>query len=205
MFVESDSSYRHRPGRLGGVLRLTSADRGAQSLEHPSSPWVIRRSGVRRRPARSALFAWWHALELDRQLAAGADPRSSAVLAMRARRITAARSRRRISGGLAGALSRAQGGHPGFTAAVRSDAREVLTARTVLTALAARLRAPEPVAPQGVAMLLMLLTDGTSPLYRPGAPGALGSRLRAAAVALEPNDRDAVTTARSSHDTPAQV
>jgi hypothetical protein len=180
MSVESDSSYRHA-----------------------SSPWVIRRSRVRRRPVRSALLAWWHALELDRQLAAGADPRSGAVLAMRARRITASRSRRRISAGLAGALSRAQGGHPGFTAAVRSDAREVLAARTVLTALAARLRAPESVAPQGAAMLLMLLTDGSSPLYRPGEPGALGSRLRAAAAALEPSDA-VLTTARSSHETPAQ-
>ncbi len=200
MFVESDSSYRPRPGRLAGALRLPGADPGVQSLEHPSRPWIIRRSGVRRRPVRSALLAWWHALELDRQLAAGADPRSSAVLAMRARRITAARSRRRISGGLAGALGRARGGHPGFTAAVRSDAREVLAARTVLTALAVRLRAPEPVAPQGAAMLLMLLTDGTSLLYRPGEPGALGSRLRAAAAALEPSD----TTARTGHGTPAQ-
>jgi hypothetical protein len=167
MSVKSDSTYRHA-----------------------SSPWVIRPSRLQRRPVRSALLAWWHALELDRQLAAGADPRSSAVLATRARRITASRSRRRISAGLVGALSRDQGGHPGFTAAVRSDAREVLAARTVLTALAARLRAPEPVAPQGAAMLLMLLTDGTSPLYRPGGPGALGSRLRAAAAALDPGDRD---------------
>jgi hypothetical protein len=31
-----------------------------------------------------------------------------------------------------------------------------------------------------------LLTDGTSSLYRPTEPGALGSRLRAAAAALEP-------------------
>jgi hypothetical protein len=204
MFVESDSSYRPRPRRLAGALGLPSADRGAPSLEHPSSPWVIRRSRVRRRPVRNALLARWHALELDRQLAAGAAPSSNAVLAMRARRITAARSRRRISGGLAGALSRAQHGHPGFTAAVRSDAREVLAARTVLTALAVRLRAPEPVAPQGAAMLLMLLTDGTSPLYRPGEPGALGSRLRAAAAALEPSDA-VLTTARSSHDTPVQT
>jgi hypothetical protein len=181
MSVESDSSYRHA-----------------------ASPWVIRRSRVRRRPVRSALLAWWHALELDRQLAAGADPRSSAVLAVRARRITAARSRRRISGGLAGALRRARDGHPGFTAAVRSDAREVLAARTVLIALAARLRTPEPVAPQGAAMLLMLLTDGASPLYRPGEPGALGSRLRAAAAALEPSDA-VLTTARGSHGTPVQA
>jgi hypothetical protein len=201
MFVESDSSYRPRPRRLAGALGLTSGERGATSLEHPSRPWIIRRSRVQRRPVRSALLVWWRALELDRQLAAGADPNSDAVLAMRAQRITAARSRRRVSRGLAGALSRAQDGHPGFTAAVRSDAREVLAARTVLTALSGRLRAPEPVAPQGAAMLLVLLTDGTSPLYRPGEPGALGSRLRAAAAALEPSD----TTARTRPETPVQT
>ncbi len=35
-------------------------------------------------------------------------------------------------------------------------------------------------------MIRLLLTDGNGVLYQPGEPGALGSRLRAAAVALEP-------------------
>jgi hypothetical protein len=34
-------------------------------------------------------------------------------------------------------------------------------------------------------MLSVLLSDGTSPLYRPTEAGALGSRLRAAAASLE--------------------
>jgi hypothetical protein len=50
------------------------------------------------------------------------------------------------------------------------------------------------------AMLLMLLTDGTSPLYRPDEPGALGSRLRAAAAALEPSDRDVVSVHGASEE-----
>ncbi|MBV8998793.1 MAG: hypothetical protein JO304_07020 [Solirubrobacterales bacterium] len=52
-----------------------------------------------------------------------------------------------------------------------------------------RLRGAEPVTAQGVALLESLLTDGTSPLYVPTEPGALGSRLRAAAAALEPTTR----------------
>jgi hypothetical protein len=65
----------------------------------------------------------------------------------------------------------------------------MLSARTVIAALDQRLRAPEPVSAHGMALLLVLLTDGASPLYRPSEPGALGSRLRAAAAALEPSSR----------------
>jgi len=64
-----------------------------------------------------------------------------------------------------------------------------MAARTVLATLGRRLRAPEPVSPRGVALLESLLTDGTSPLYLPTERGALGSRLRAAAAALEPRPR----------------
>jgi hypothetical protein len=69
---------------------------------------------------------------------------------------------------------------------VRPDRREIIAARTVLGVLERRLRAPEPVSPNGVAALRELLTDGNGPLYIGSEPGALGSRLRAAAAALEP-------------------
>ena len=69
------------------------------------------------------------------------------------------------------------------------DRREVIAARTVLATLDRRLRAAEPVSAQGIALLESLLTDGASPLYLPTEPGALGSRLRAAAAALEPPAR----------------
>ncbi len=75
---------------------------------------------------------------------------------------------------------------PGFTAAVPPHGPEVLAARTVIEALKRRLYAPEPVTARGMAMLGTLLTEATSPLYRPEEPGALGSLLRAAAAALEP-------------------
>ncbi len=90
--------------------------------------------------------------------------------------------------GLAGALAKSRV-QPTFTAAVRPNGREVLAARTVLATLDRRLRSSEPVAARGVAILLVLLCDCTSPLFAPGEPGALGSRLRAAAAALEPVGR----------------
>jgi hypothetical protein len=149
----------------------------------------LRVRGRRRPPAqrlRLELTVWWRAAELDRQLAAGASPRTSDALTLRAQRITTRRSRAPLANGLAGALRSAQDNGPHFTSAVRPNAREVLDARAVLGAIERRLRAPEPVAAQGVAMIRSLLTDGNGLLYRPGGPGELGSRLRAAAAALEP-------------------
>lgn len=132
------------------------------------------------------LKAAWHGITLDGELAAGADPQTSAVLALRARQLTGHRGRKRVADGLAGALRRATDTRPGITAAIRPDGRELLDARVVLTALERRLRRSEAVTAQGVAMLGGLLTDAESSLYRPTGRGELASRLRAAAAALEP-------------------
>lgn len=138
------------------------------------------------RRARLLVIASWRAGELDRHLAAGASPGSSALLAIRSRRLTGRRFRRHIAAGLARAVRDAETSTPGFTAAVRPDRREVIAMRTLLSTLDRRLRSDEPVTAQGVALLESLLTDGSSPLYQSTEPGALGSRLRAAAAALEP-------------------
>ncbi len=131
-----------------------------------------------------ALTVWWRGAELDRRLADGEDPWASEALALRAHRITAARHRARLASGLAGALRSARTGRAGFTAAVRPDSPDVLASGSLIATIERRLRDPEPVAPRGVAIVRTLLIDGNSPLYRPGEPGVLGSRLRAAAAAL---------------------
>lgn len=131
----------------------------------------------------------WQAASLDRKLAAGVSPRTSEALAHRARKITGRRSRVSVARGLAGALLRARDTSPGFTAAIPPARGEVLAAWTVIQAVEHRLREPEPLTARSVAMLRELLTDPASPLYRPDEPGALGSRLRAAAAALEPRDQ----------------
>ena len=160
---------------------------------HRLSHAPARRSN---RPARGrgrriglGLIACWRAAALDQQLAAGASPDASALLAIRGRRLTSRSHRARVAAGLARAVRDAGAPSHGFTAAVRPDPREVVAARVVLATLDRRLRAPEPVSAHGVALLESLLTDGTSPLYRPTEPGALGSQLRAAAAALEPLTR----------------
>jgi hypothetical protein len=150
---------------------------------YPPSPvgaWRGRLDSV-----RLSLVAFWRAAELDRELAAGARPAAGTLLALHVDRITNRRGRARVAYGLARVLRDALAG-PGFSAAVQPDRNEVLAARTVLAVLDRRLRDPQPVTAQGVAMLRELLVDGAGPLYRRREPGTLGSRLRSAAAALEP-------------------
>jgi hypothetical protein len=137
-----------------------------------------------------ALVVWSRAASLDRELAAGVSPGASALLAIRAYMLTGRRGRVRVADGLARATRDAQTSGAGFSAAVRPDRRELLAARTVLDTLERRLRSPEPVSARGVALLRALLMDGASPLYRPEERGALGSLLRAAAAALDPEHSD---------------
>jgi len=159
-------------------------------LERISYPPLSHRRGAGRwRRVRLAVIARWRAAELDRQLAAGGSPGAGGLLAIRAERLTSRRYRVRVAAGLTRVVRDAEAGTRGFSAAVRPDRREVIAARTVLATLNRRLCAAEAVSAQGVALLESLLTDGTSALYRPTEPGALGSELRAAAAALEPPAR----------------
>jgi len=155
-----------------------------QPVSHPALSFG--RGGGWWRRVRLALIAAWRAGELDRRLAAGESPADSALLAIRGNRLTSRRLREDVAAGLARVVRDAEAATHGFSAAVQPDRREVLAARTVIVAVCRRLSAREPVTPRGVILLRGLLTDGNGPLYRPSGPGALGSRLRAAAAALEP-------------------
>jgi hypothetical protein len=122
--------------------------------------------------------------ELDRRLAAGIDPQTTEVLALRAAKITARRSRTRVADGLARARLSAGRPSPGFTAAMRPDAAELSAAGSLLADLDDRLRGPEPINPQGVAILRELLTEPASPMYQYSEAGALAEWLRTAAATL---------------------
>lgn len=178
MFV-TDRAHSTQP--LVGLVRVL---RRREALNR-------RRAETRREGLRLSFSAAWHSVALDRLLAEGVDPQTSAGLALRARKLTSPRGRKRVADGLAGALRSAKDTRPGITAAVRPDARELLDADIALIAVERRLRGSEAVTAQGVAMLGGLLTDAASPLYRPSGPGELASRLRAAAAALgvQPSQR----------------
>ena len=132
----------------------------------------------------------WHrvlarcaAARLDRELAAGTPPESSAGLAARAMALTSTKVRRELAASVQRILAAA--GQP--QAAMLSPAAAVRPARipvnrtrisqsaVPLAALAGCLAAPGPVQVQGVAMLSQLLADGTGPLYHDGRGDDLGT------------------------------
>src|SRR6516225_9048645 len=118
----------------------------------------------------------WHrvlarsaAARLDRELAAGASPESSAGLAARAMTLTSAKVRRELAASVQRILAAA--GQP--QAATLSPAAAIRPARipvnrarisqsaVPLAELAGYLAAPGPVLVQAVAMVSQLLADGT--------------------------------------------
>jgi hypothetical protein len=161
-------------------------------MERGASSWLARCPGLWWR--QRLYVAWivrWRGAELDRRLAEGSSPDANAALTLHTKRITDRRGRTRVAAGLARVRRDAHSSRPGFSAAVRPHPGEVLAAGAVLDTLERRLAARERVTARGVALLRVLLMDGSSALYRPCEPGALGSELRAAAAALEPTDERA--------------
>jgi hypothetical protein len=144
----------------------------------------------------------WHRMlarsragSLDRELAAGASPEASAVLAARAARLTSTEFRRDLAASLRRMLAAA--GQPARAVAeqrpglggARPPRVPVRTSRISRTApalaeLASRLLEPGPVPVRGVAMVNLLLADGTGPLYREASRADLGALADRAALAL---------------------
>jgi hypothetical protein len=144
----------------------------------------------------------WHRMlacsragRLDRELAAGTSPEASAVLAARAVRLTSTEFRRDLAASLrrmlaaAGQPARAVAAqHPGLGGArpprVPVRTPRISQAASRLAELASRLLEPGPVPVRGVAMVTLLLTDGTGPLYREASRADLGAIAERAALAL---------------------
>jgi hypothetical protein len=143
----------------------------------------------------------WHrvlarcaAARLDRELAAGTSPETSASLAARAMQLTSAKARRDLATSVQRILAVA--GQP--PAAMPVPAAAVRPARIPLSRsrisqsagplahLAGCLAAPGPVSVQGVAMISRLLADGTGPLYREASGDDLGDIIENATRALSP-------------------
>lgn len=135
---------------------------------------------------RARIRALLHPGALDRRLAAGADPARDRELAARASMLLRRSTRLQIADGLEDAVAAAyRGGRHPFTAAVPVSEPAVREAREELLALTRRLRMPEPVRPQGVALARELLIDGTGPLYAHHGPAVLQGVARAALFALD--------------------
>jgi hypothetical protein len=120
----------------------------------------------------------WHrvlarcaASRLDRELAAGTSPESSARLAARAMQLTSMKTRLNLAASVRRILAAA--GDPAAVTVITARPPRLPLARArirqsagPLAALAGYLAAPGPVPAQGVAVVSQLLTDGAGPLYR---------------------------------------
>jgi hypothetical protein len=154
------------------TLLLAGASDGFVLVRHPS---LWDRIAARVRPRR-----------LDRALAGGTPPEASAALALRAQVLTEPESRGSIAQSLRRILREAQQGCRPTLGRVMPSRARVRDAREELSRLADTLEDPGPVAAGGVAQALLLLTDGTGPLYNPDSRASLCAGAERAARELRP-------------------
>jgi hypothetical protein len=151
----------------------------------------VGRLALRRLRPWHRVLARCTAARLDRELAGGTSPETSAGLAARAMQLTSTKVRRELATSVQRILV-AAGQPPGTMlapAAVRPARIPLSRARISQSAeplahLADRLAAPGPVPVQGVAMISRLLADGTGALYREAPGDDLGDIIENATRAL---------------------
>jgi hypothetical protein len=144
----------------------------AQTLERTLHPGALARLEARLRAG-----------VLDQAIAAGADPASLPAMAHRAAMLTSRRVRARLADGIENLVADVR--QPARRLHVMPARPAVAAGRELLLELAEILRGPSPVYARGVALLLVLLRDGTGPAYVAGGEAELGRHLRAARAALD--------------------
>jgi hypothetical protein len=132
------------------------------------------------------------AADLDRRLAAGADPMQSDELSLRAGQLGSAGTRSRLAAALREAVAVANGRHAPLIS-TRLQRPGIRENEDQLLALADRLGDGEPLGIEGIAKTARLVDDHSSPMYRAG--GALPEFLSAALAALERGHRTAGSAA----------
>ena len=160
------------------------------SVRLPRRRWLPSRTLARR--SRGPLLGglWLHArtrwscADLDRRLAGGADPMLSDELSLRVGQLGSAGARSRLATALRGAVDLASGHHQPLTR-TRLRRPEIQENEGLLLALADRLRGPERLGVQGLALAARLVDDRSSPLYRSGPGGSLSETASEALAALE--------------------
>lgn len=166
----------------------------AMSHVWPPRPSVLRHplARGRGRPAswRRRLRVHWHHCRLDRALAAGREPREHDLLADRAGQLVERRTRHKRAVSLRRLIAEAESPRVALCSTVALCRTRILTWREGLLELADRLDSDAPVRACGVARTLILLTDGTGPVYHPASPRSLGETVWWIADGLEPPPPD---------------
>jgi hypothetical protein len=116
------------------------------------------------------------------------------MLASRTAQLCSMRARRRIASGLERVTTRRD--RPVLSAAIPFDWKAVQLARPALEQLAVALRSRQSVRPRGVVLTRLLLTEPSSPLYRPAYAEELYEVAREALFALGPEAAGAGGAAR---------
>lgn len=185
----SDSRDPHVPGVPGPV-----PVRAARSRRHERSPRnlvpqvdctgvYVERVTLRRRLQCRLL-----ADRLDRTLAVGIHPEVDVLLTLHAQRLVREDTRLELAASLERLLAAAS--RP-VSVLSRIPSMAVLprvaAAQGDIEALVDHLRACVPVSARGVALVRILLRDGSGPLFRYESTGDLGAQVRQAVRALEPS------------------
>ena len=134
---------------------------------------------------RDRAIARLRAQQLDRALAGGERSDKTEALALRATRLTAGPFRRSIAKSYRHILRQAREDPKPSRARIVPSRDRVIAARHELTEVARALTQPGPVAARGVAQALLLLRDGTGPMYNRGSEACLRTCLAIATENLE--------------------
>jgi hypothetical protein len=133
-----------------------------------------------------ALTTLWSA-RLDQQLAKGASPDGSAMLAVRADRLVRPAVRQALARRLVAVLTEASA--PALWprgCRIPVQGASVRAAAGSLAVLVDRLLTPAPLPARGIAQVQLLLTDGSGPLYYSSGGEQLRTVVLQAVDALEP-------------------
>ncbi len=124
---------------------------------------------------------------LDRQLSDGLAADGCEDRALRARQLADADTRRRLARSLRALITDSElAATARMCSAVPVCRRAVLPWRQALLGVAERLERAEPVGPCGVARVMVLLTDGSSPVYDPHAARSMSEAIWWIADGLRP-------------------
>lgn len=135
---------------------------------------------------RDRVRAQLTARRLDRDLAMGFSPDADVLHALRARALVRPRQRRLMARCLARAVEEAEGTARYSPGAVPTARARVLAAVGELRRLAELLLAPAPLPARGLAMVSILVSDGSGPLYFDRSADDLRARALQAIEALDP-------------------